>query len=66
MTARMAAPVLLLAALFGACKSGDSALENSPETTVDDRKACLDRPGELPRPPAGHLPCELIPPALSL
>ena len=23
---------------------------------------CLERPGELPRPPSGGLPCELIPP----
>jgi len=28
--------------------------------------ACMERPGELPRPPAGKLPCELIPPGLSL
>lgn len=24
---------------------------------------CLDRPTDLPRPPAGALPCELIPPS---
>jgi hypothetical protein len=33
-------------------------------------KACtdggLDRPGELPRPPQGRFPCELIPPGLDL
>jgi len=23
---------------------------------------CLDRPTELPRPPSGQLPCELVPP----
>jgi hypothetical protein len=28
--------------------------------------ACLDRPGELARPPNGRLPCELIPPGLQL
>ena len=28
--------------------------------------ACLDRPGELERPPNGRLPCELIPPGLRL
>lgn len=27
---------------------------------------CLDRPGELARRPSGGLPCELIPPGLSL
>jgi hypothetical protein len=28
--------------------------------------ACLDRPGELARPPTGQLPCDLIPPGLRL
>lgn len=27
---------------------------------------CLDSPQELARPPSGRLPCELIPPGLSL
>lgn len=26
---------------------------------------CLDRPNELPRPPAGGLPCELLPPGFA-
>ncbi|HMJ14214.1 MAG TPA: hypothetical protein VK524_22515 [Polyangiaceae bacterium] len=29
-------------------------------------KPCLDRPTELERPPSGQLPCDLIPPGLSL
>ena len=28
--------------------------------------ACLDEPNGLPRPPSGKLPCEYIPPGLSL
>jgi hypothetical protein len=32
---------------------------------VGPLKACVDRPGELPRPPADGLPCELIPPGLA-
>jgi hypothetical protein len=28
--------------------------------------ACIERPDTLPRPPTGVLPCELIPPGLSL
>jgi len=28
--------------------------------------ACLERPGQLERPPNGRLPCELIPPGLRL
>lgn len=31
------------------------------------RTSCLDQPPtELPRPPAGQLPCDLIPPGLTL
>ena len=29
-------------------------------------KPCLDRPSELERPPSGQLPCDLLPPGLSL
>jgi hypothetical protein len=28
--------------------------------------SCLDMPTDLPRPPSGGLPCELIPPGLAL
>jgi hypothetical protein len=34
--------------------------------TSSGLKACLERPDELPRPPMGQLPCELIPPGLTL
>lgn len=30
------------------------------------RTGCLDRPGALPAAPTGPLPCELLPPGLSL
>ncbi len=30
------------------------------------RTSCLDRPGSPSRPPDGRLPCELIPPGLTL
>ncbi len=47
-------------ALAAACSSGDDAdvipAKPSPET------GCLDRPNELPRPPDGRLPCDLMPP----
>ena len=33
---------------------------------TDTLAPCLDRPDELPRPPAGRLPCELFPPGFSL
>lgn len=43
-----------------AAPTGDAAPPVGPRTS------CSDRPG-LPRPPAdGRLPCELIPPGLSL
>lgn len=60
--------------LTGAC-SGSTAAANdagtadaampAPDAALPDGGAvtsCLDRPGELARPPAGRLPCELIPP----
>jgi len=33
--------------------------------TAGTMTACLDRPTELPRPPSGTLPCELLPPGYS-
>jgi hypothetical protein len=27
---------------------------------------CIEAPGALPRPPVGRLPCELVPPGLTL
>jgi hypothetical protein len=41
----------------GAAGSGGSASASAP---------CLDQPTDLPRPPEGRLPCELIPPGLRL
>ena len=40
----------------------DAAVDAAP-TTIGP---CLDRPEDLPRPPTGTLPCELIPPGLTL
>lgn len=40
----------------------DAAVDASPSTLG----ACLDRPTDLARPPAGRLPCELVPPGLLL
>ncbi len=42
----------------------DGAVDAGPDAGV--RGGCLDRPGVLPLPPAGELPCELIPPGLTL
>jgi hypothetical protein len=39
---------------------------DSENSSANPSSACLARPGELPRPPKGKLPCELIPPGLSL
>jgi hypothetical protein len=40
----------------------DAGIDGAPSTLG----ACLDRPTDLPRPPTGQLPCELIPPGLVL
>lgn len=71
------ASVVLLAALFSACDddepgsaaggggetgaggSNDAGSAGAPASTLNP---CLDRPGELQRPPSGGLPCELLPP----
>lgn len=68
----MRALVLGLAALSAlvlvACD--DSGDRVQPAPIGPPSKTCsggaLDRPGELPRPPQGRLPCELIPPGLDL
>ncbi|MDQ2646156.1 MAG: hypothetical protein M3020_20250 [Myxococcota bacterium] len=60
-----------LAALFTACDddgrssngtgpSNDAGAGGEHATT---RAACLDRPGELQRPPSRGLPCDLLPPS---
>jgi hypothetical protein len=70
----LAATALLLPLLgAGACgKSKPSAAPPGPDggitpdvgSTVETGALanCLDNPNDLPRPPAGQLPCELIPP----
>jgi hypothetical protein len=55
---------LLVPLVLVACGS------DSPPRPKDDRlppgDACQAGPGELPRPPAGSLPCELLPPGFQL
>jgi hypothetical protein len=63
---------LLALLALGGCSKG-SAIVGGPTTPIVDAAAapeaglatCLEPPGELPRPPAAGLPCELIPPELS-
>ncbi len=43
--------------------SPDGAVDTAQATTVS---SCLDTPDELPRPPTEGLPCDLIPPGLTL
>ena len=45
-----------------ACSSSDKQ-SGVPATELS---GCLERPEQLPRAPDGHLPCDLIPPGLSL
>ena len=59
---RVACGLCGLAALVLAACSSDSSGSN-PSSALT---ACLEQPGELPRPPTGKLPCELVPPGLSL
>lgn len=59
-------PLIAVALLLSvaACDSNDAPIDDEPADGA--LKACLERPGELPRPPRGQLPCELVPPGLSL
>jgi hypothetical protein len=41
-------------------------LDASPDMGGSALGPCLDSPTDLPRPPSGRLPCELIPPGLRL
>jgi len=60
MVRHASALLAVLSLLLAACSSDDAGPE------ADALAACLARPGQLPRPPASTLPCELIPPGLSL
>ena len=57
---------LIIAALFAAA-CGDN--KDAPKDAGADASdaaipvgGCLDQPTDLPRPPSGQLPCELLPP----
>jgi hypothetical protein len=50
----------------GSIIDADLAEDTSMEAAPPKRTGCLDRPNDVPRPPTGGLPCELIPPGLSL
>ncbi|HET7543192.1 MAG TPA: hypothetical protein VFK05_25135 [Polyangiaceae bacterium] len=40
--------------------------DDPPAPKPNPLSSCLEQPGQVPRPPAGKLPCELIPPSLSI
>jgi hypothetical protein len=44
--------------------SGNPSDSGNPDTGNSDSglKPCLEQPGDLPRPPSGGLPCDLLPP----
>lgn len=69
----LAAAVLLVAACgdnLGAPPKDDAAPAIDAAIAIDAPPGtlgpCLDRPTDLPRPPTGQLPCELIPPGLQV
>jgi hypothetical protein len=58
---------LVLIALLAACGDNRKApVAGDAGNHPTAKKACLDRPDELPRAPTGALPCELLPPGLEL
>lgn len=64
----VAAMLLAFAAAASCGNSKPVGLSDAgnPEAGTTARASCLDRPDELPRPPAAGLPCELLPPGLTL
>ena len=65
---------MLALCLAGACGDDGSSppddASRPPDASASDASApdagaavsCLDQPTDLPRPPTGPLPCELLPP----
>jgi hypothetical protein len=62
--------LILAAALLAGCgdnikpETPDDApmSDAAPDAPVQSVGPCLDRPTDLARPPAGSLPCDLLPP----
>jgi hypothetical protein len=69
---------ILTIALLGACgdnlepvRDDAGVVDASPDAAIDapTQQAvgpCLARPTDLPRPPTGALPCDLLPPGSTL
>lgn len=62
---------MIAAVLLGACgdnltakfaDGGTDAGDAAPDASPQAVGPCLDRPTDLPRPPTGALPCDLLPP----
>ena len=52
-----------------ACGDNDKPLtpaDAGTDAAVQPLTSCLDQPTDVPRPPTGALPCDLIPPGISL
>jgi hypothetical protein len=71
--------LVLAIALLGLAACGDNNVQPPPDARPDDPDAgddpdggievvgpCLDTPADLPRPPTGQLPCDLLPPGFAL
>jgi hypothetical protein len=58
---RGAWPLALATILLAACDSTKVAVDGAGAGAT-----CLEEPNALPRPPAAGLPCELLPPGLTL
>jgi hypothetical protein len=68
-------PLICALAVLGLAGCGDNHVRPPPDARPDEPDAadepdagpevlgpCLDRPTDLPRPPTGQLPCDLLPP----
>jgi hypothetical protein len=62
----------LALALLGLAGCGDNDVQPPADARPDDPDGgievvgpCLDTPTDLPRPPTGQLPCDLLPPGFA-
>jgi hypothetical protein len=65
--------LILLLAVVAACGDNikgspdDAGIDSTVDATPPGRlTGCLDRPEQLPAAPGGQLPCDLVPPGLTL
>ena len=61
----LALGLVLGAGLLAGCHDDPAPSPDAGSTADGGTVACVDRPTDLDRPPAGALPCSLVPPGMA-